>query len=252
VTDMACLLSTATWCGGNAAAASFNEDIGAWDTSGVTDMSWMFHDAWAFDQDLGWCVGDGVDLTDAFYNTLCESTSCGVVRCPTKENDKKEKFNAGPVIAIVLLLAAGGFWFYRRRKASVVDKADEPSGPWGLDELFTEPTELSPPEETTSPKEATAPESLETRAQAAAKAKAAETAERPGFTRKLSSFLFGEQEEEPTALTVAEAEEAPPAEQLPPPPARRTEPDRVVPKAEETYNQIAAWYHEPGSAALRA
>ena len=45
---------------------------------------------------------------------------------------------------------------------------------------------------------ATAPESLETRA--SAKAKAAETAERPGFTRKLSSFLFGEQEEGPRAV----------------------------------------------------
>ena len=102
-----------------------------------------------------------------------------------------------------------------------------------------------------SSKEATAPESLETRAQAAAKAKAAETVERPGFARKLSSFLFGEQEEEPTALAVAEAEEAPSAEQPPPPPARRTEPEPTAPKAEEMYNQIAAWYDEPENAALR-
>ena len=40
---------------------------------------------------------------------------------------------------------------------------------------------------------------------------AVETAERPGFTRKLSSFLFGEQEEE--------------TEQPPPLPTRRTEPE---------------------------
>ena len=100
----------------------------------------------------------------------------------------------------------------------------------------------------TTDKEATTrAESLETRAQAAAKAEAAETVERPGFARKLSSFLFGEQEEEPTALAVAEAEEAPSAEQPPPP---RAEP--AAPKAEEMYNQIAAWYDEPENGALRA
>ena len=43
----------------------------------------MFDSASAFDQDLGWCVNDGVDLNDrwgnsAFKNTPCESTSCGV------------------------------------------------------------------------------------------------------------------------------------------------------------------------------
>ena len=131
----------------------------------------------------------------------------------------------------------------------MMDKADEPSSP---PKFNPEPTELPPPEEATSPKEAsqaTGPEPLETRA--AAKAKAAETAERPGFTRKLSSFLFGEQEEESTALTVAEAEEAPSAEQAPPSPTRRTEPEPAS-KAEEMYNQIAAWYNAPENAALRA
>ena len=59
---------------------------------------------------------------------------------------------------------------------------------------------------------------------------AVETAERPGFTRKLSSFLFGEQEEE--------------TEQPPPEPS--------APKFEEMYNQIAAWYNQPENAALRA
>ena len=49
-------------------------------------MRWMFVGASAFDQDLGWCLDDGVNLDWAFEGTPCESTSCGVTQgsCPTR------------------------------------------------------------------------------------------------------------------------------------------------------------------------
>ena len=52
-------------------------------------MKYMFDTASAFDQDLGWCVADKVELYDAFDGSPCEATSCGVVQvadvadCPT-------------------------------------------------------------------------------------------------------------------------------------------------------------------------
>jgi len=70
--------------------SAFNQDLGGWAIHSVTDMSEMFWEASAFNQDLGWCLDDGVkfDSTcqDAFSGTPCASASCGVmlqgVDCP--------------------------------------------------------------------------------------------------------------------------------------------------------------------------
>jgi surface protein len=239
-------------------ASSFNKNIGSWSIEAVTSMNDMFRDASAFDQDLGWCVGKDTDLDLAFEKSKCESTSCGVAQKDViglcewipvarpcligpDEDHHTECFVNSPtlIIAIVLMFLALGLGGCLRCGCFCCRKKTEPSS---VNSRPDSPAE-SPSED--SDEEATAPESLETRA--AAKAEAAETAERPGLARKLSSFLFGEQEEEPTALAVAEAEEAPSAEQ---PPARRTEPEPAA-KSEEMYTQIAAWYNEPENAMLR-
>ena len=44
----------------------------------IRDRHYMFHYASAFSQDLNWCVGDDVNLDEAFSGTPCASTSCGV------------------------------------------------------------------------------------------------------------------------------------------------------------------------------
>ena len=43
-------------------------------------MEELFRGASAFDQDLGWCLGSGVRLREAFTGTKCEKTSCGVAQ----------------------------------------------------------------------------------------------------------------------------------------------------------------------------
>ena len=67
-------------------AVSFNQNIGNWVIDSVTSMEGMFFDAKAFKKNLGWCVDNDVSLNNAFWETKCESTSCGVTQgnCPTQ------------------------------------------------------------------------------------------------------------------------------------------------------------------------
>jgi len=44
-------------------AIKFNKYIGRWDTSNVTDMSWMFHRATNFNQGIGnWDISKVIDI----------------------------------------------------------------------------------------------------------------------------------------------------------------------------------------------
>ena len=64
-------------------ASSFNQDIGGWAVDSVKDMSWMFTGASAFDQDLGWCLDRGVETWGMFKDAACTLRSCNVrVRPP--------------------------------------------------------------------------------------------------------------------------------------------------------------------------
>ena len=185
-----------------------------------------------------------MNLKFAFKDTKCVSRSCGVsykdglglcepfARPCLIGNKTQCHINSPTLIIIIVLVLLAGFGACvccRKKKDETYVAAARRLLCYRTRILLHE-CGLLPPAE--SPREDPDEYALETRAAAlfATKAVAVETVERPGFTRKLSSFLFGEQEEA----------------------SQRTEPEPSAPKFEEMYNQIAAWYNQPENAALRA
>ena len=62
---------------------AFNTDLSSWDVSSITDqqgMILMFYGASSYDQDLGWCVHEDVDLSGVFDGAPCgaDAPPCGV------------------------------------------------------------------------------------------------------------------------------------------------------------------------------
>ena len=61
-------------------AVAVDQDLSGWAVDSLTSLRHTFNGASSFNQDLGWCVDDGVDLDYAFSGTPCSSTSCGVTQ----------------------------------------------------------------------------------------------------------------------------------------------------------------------------
>ena len=104
-------------------ASSFNQDIGDWAVHSVTNMHAMFDQASSFNQDLGWCVGDGVDLDWAFNGTPCEATSCGVVRGRCVSSTASGGGSGvvvviviAVVVAVLFMVAVGAAYYYKTKK----------------------------------------------------------------------------------------------------------------------------------------
>ena len=82
-------------------------------------MRWMFQEASAFDQDLGWCVDDDVNLEETFMGTKCEFKSCGV---------KKEVFGTcdeGAIAGYSILIALSCLLFLLAAYVRCKKKKDE-------------------------------------------------------------------------------------------------------------------------------
>jgi len=194
----------------------------------------MFYEASAFDQDLGWCVGDDVKLKDAFDDAKCESTLCGVAQkdviglcepwarpCLVAGGPSQCIINSPTlIIAIVLIFLAffGACVCCRKKKDETYvaaarrvlrgclccccfccrKKTERSNGEFRPDS----PAE-SPQDEPYEPQDEPYEEATDLES-------AAETVEPSSFSKIFTSFFFGEQapmeetpkEEEATALAV--------------------------------------------------
>ena len=57
---------------------AFNQDIGKWNTRAVTSMEWMFNEANAFNKDIGkWDVGAVTDMLGMFYGAYVFNQNIG-------------------------------------------------------------------------------------------------------------------------------------------------------------------------------
>jgi len=69
VTNMSCMFYE---------AKAFNQDIGAWDVSNVTNMTGMFFNAFSFNQDIGsWNVGKVTNMSKMFFNAYSFNQDIG-------------------------------------------------------------------------------------------------------------------------------------------------------------------------------